>query len=151
MTDRPTMSGPQVADEPLDRFADAALDEDQIGDRHTMVRVDVARQRRQRAVRHPHATGGMCSKESGIESSRTFMDLACRFGSQHSNLDQQAREVKHAALVNDVAVLQPVDERAGDLDAPAGRRDAKEFTGMASGDPAEQRGTIAVHEQILSV
>ena len=44
----------EIPDESLDRFADAAVDQNQIGYRHTMVRVDVARQRPQRPVRHPH-------------------------------------------------------------------------------------------------
>ena len=38
-----------------------------------MVRIDVAGERRQRAVRHAHRERGVCSNESGIESSRIFM------------------------------------------------------------------------------
>jgi len=44
--------GLKALDQPLDRRAHAAVHQDQIGDRHLMVRVDVAGQRSQGAVRH---------------------------------------------------------------------------------------------------
>ncbi len=42
-----------LADEPRDDVAHAILNEDEIGDRDPVVRVDVARERRQGTVRHP--------------------------------------------------------------------------------------------------
>jgi hypothetical protein len=42
----------QVANEPFDRLFDAALDEDEIRDRHRVPRIEVAGERRQRTVRH---------------------------------------------------------------------------------------------------
>ena len=56
----------------LDRLARRTLHEDQVGDGDAVVRIDVAGQRRERAVRHPHRHGGVCSNESGIDSSSTL-------------------------------------------------------------------------------
>ena len=43
-----------VPNEALERLRHAALDEDQIGDRHPVVGIDVARERGQRPVGHPN-------------------------------------------------------------------------------------------------
>ena len=74
ITDSPTTSGWRSRDEALDGRAHAALGQDQVGDGDVVVRIDVAGERR-RARRSAcgSATGGMCSNESGIDSSSTFM------------------------------------------------------------------------------
>ena len=46
--------GLRVADEALDRRPDGGLREDEVGDRDLMVRIDVAGERAERAVRHAH-------------------------------------------------------------------------------------------------
>jgi len=43
-----------IRSEALKRLRHAALDEDQIGDRHPVVGIDVARERGQRPVGHPN-------------------------------------------------------------------------------------------------
>ncbi len=51
--------------------------------------------------------------------------------------------------MGDEAVLQAIDERAGHLDAPAGRRHAKKLARMAAGDAAQQAHPVLVDEQIF--
>ena len=53
ITDRPTTSGCALAHQPLDGRRDAALDEHEVGDGDLVMRIDVAGERRERAVRHP--------------------------------------------------------------------------------------------------
>ena len=47
--------GPMLANEPLDGREDVAGDEHEVGNRHTVMGIDVAGQRREGAVRHAHA------------------------------------------------------------------------------------------------
>ncbi len=46
--------GLMIANEPIDRLSHAAVNEDEIGDRDRVLRIEIAGQRRQRAVRHAH-------------------------------------------------------------------------------------------------
>ena len=66
------------AHQPLDRLRDAILHQHQIRNRHLMVRIDVAGQRRQRPVRHPHRERWVCSNESGMERRRSCMGTLVR-------------------------------------------------------------------------
>ena len=52
ITDRPTTSGACSLQQPLDGGQDAIVHEDEIGDGDAVMRVDIAGQRRERAVRH---------------------------------------------------------------------------------------------------
>jgi hypothetical protein len=52
ITDRPTTSGLVAIEQGLDGRQDAVLDEDQVGDSDGVVRIDIPRQGRERAVRH---------------------------------------------------------------------------------------------------
>jgi hypothetical protein len=49
--------GLQLANQPFNRLFDAGLHQDQVGDRHAVVRIDVAGERGERAVRHPDGDG----------------------------------------------------------------------------------------------
>ena len=55
-----------------------AVNQDQISHGHAVMRIDVSRKRRERTIGMRIATGGMCSKESGIDSNSTFMRI-CPF------------------------------------------------------------------------
>jgi hypothetical protein len=60
------------------RSSRVAPDQDEIDDGDPMVRIDVSGERRECAVGMRMLTVGVCSNESGIEGSRTFIKSLLR-------------------------------------------------------------------------
>ncbi len=69
-----------IVQQPLERAADGRLDEDQVRNRHVVVRVDVAGERRERPVGHPDRHGGHVLERVRHRQQEDIHEISdCRF------------------------------------------------------------------------
>ena len=70
-------------------------------------------------------------------------------GLQHTDLHEETGEVVDAPLVDDLAVLQPVHERHGHLEALAGWLEAEELAHVRALDARDRDNDVAVDHQVV--
>ena len=76
ITDRPTTSGSMLAHQPLDGARHVGAGENQIGDGDAVMGSMLPASDASAPFGIRIATGGVCSNESGIDSSRTFTETS---------------------------------------------------------------------------
>ena len=107
----PDEIGLQLLDELRHGFDDARLDENEIANRHAVMRIDVSGKRRQRAIRHPDGNGGHVFERVGhreqqnVHKPSVFVTSTLKDETSSSKLDLMRRAHSPATLASGLHFL----------------------------------------------